>query len=263
MLKKKLFIFAALIILIFGLLSYQSIKGGTRFFDLPLYPLEILEKVAFDIVKGTKRILHTYILLTGKEEENRDLLKKISELEQEKNSLIEVAYENKRLTKILKVSSEKPGYVASARVFARDPTNWFQVLWINKGKEEGVDTGMVAVASIGPVGRIHRVFENGSSVILITDVNSSVAVRLQSTRIEGILEGRGDNKCDLKYVSKEVKVKKGDKVITSGLDGIYPAGLLIGTVSAVREEGEEMFKVIEVDPIQDLNSVEEVAILKK
>lgn len=122
---------------------------------------------------------------------------------------------------------------------------------------------MVAVASVGPVGRVHRVFENGASVVLITDVNSAVAVRLQSSRIEGILEGRGDNTCYLKYVSKEVGVKAGDKLITSGLDGIYPAGLLIGIISDVQVEGEEMFKVIKVAPIQDIRAVEEVAILKK
>ncbi len=171
--------------------------------------------------------------------------------------------ENERLKKLLQLSSDRSDYITTAKVIARDPTNWFQTLWINKGEKDGVVKDMVAVASAGPVGRVHRLFNGGAGIILITDVNSSVAVRLQSSRIEGILEGRGDNACYLKYISKEVSVAVGEKLLTSGLDGIYPAGLLIGYVSDVKKEGEEMFQEIEVSPMQDLSTVEEVAILKK
>ena len=263
MLKKKIIIFAVFILLVFGLLSYQSIKGGTHFLDSPLYPLKIIEKSVSAVVGSIKNIFNTYILLTGKEEENRQLLQKISELEQESNRCTEAFLENERLKKILQLHSERPDYITAAKVFARDPSNWFQTLWINKGTDDGVLKDMVAVASMGPVGRIHRVFDSGANIILITDVNSSVAVRLQSSRIEGILEGRGGNTCFLKYVSKEANVNVGDKLITSGLDGIYPEGLLIGHVSDVKKEGEEMFQEIEAVPLQDLNTVEEVAILRK
>ena len=122
---------------------------------------------------------------------------------------------------------------------------------------------MVAVTSLGPVGRIHRVFRSGAKVMLITDVNSSVAVRLRSSRTGGILEGRGDDRCYLKYVSKDVEVKLDEPIITSGLEGIYPQGLLIGYVADIKKEGEEMFQLIEVTPSQDLNTLEEVAILKR
>jgi len=263
MLKKKLLIFAAFILLVFGLLSYQSIKGGSHFLDSPLYPLRIIEKSASAIVGGIKNFFNTYVLLTGKEEENRQLLQKITELEQDNIRNAEAALENERLKKILQLRSERPDYITTAKVVSRDPTNWFQTLWINKGTDDGVLKNMVAVASVGPVGRIHRVFDSGANIILITDVNSSVAIRLQSSRIEGILEGKGDSTCFLKYVSKEANVNVGDKLITSGLDGIYPAGLLIGYVSDVKKVGEEMFQEIEVVPLQNLNTVEEVAILKK
>ena len=79
-----------------------------------------------------KNILNSYLLVVGTEEENRTLLEKISRLEQEKNELIEAKLENERLKKILKLKSEKRAFVTAARVFARDPTNWFQTLWIDK-----------------------------------------------------------------------------------------------------------------------------------
>lgn len=263
MVKKKLGIFAVFILLVFGLLSYQSIKGGSQFLDSALYPLRIIEKSASAFINGVKNIVTSYVMLIRTEEENRTLLQRISELEQEKIRNAEAVLENERLKKILQIRSQRPDYITTAKVFSRDPTNWFQTLWINKGSDDGVLKDMVAVATVGPVGRIHRVFDTGANILLITDVNSSVSVRLQSTRIEGILEGKGDNTCYLKYVSKEANVNVGDRIITSGLDGIYPAGLLIGYVSDVKKGEAEMFQEIEAVPLQDLNTVEEVAILRK
>ncbi len=153
--------------------------------------------------------------------------------------------------------------ITTAEVFARDPSNWFYMLWINKGADDGVAKDMVAVTPLGPVGKVHRVFDHAASIILLTDVNSSVAVRLQDTRVSAILEGRGDGTCFLKYVSKRAEVKMGEIVVTSGLDGIYPEGLLVGHVSEVKKEGGELFQVIRVLPAQDLKTIEEVAILKK
>jgi rod shape-determining protein MreC len=263
MLKKKLVIFAVIILFVFGFLTYQSIRGEGRFIDFPLYPLRILEKGTSSVIRSVEKFFNTYILIVGKEEENRELRQKISELQQDKNRHVEIELENDRLRKILKLMSEKPSYVTAARVFARDPTNWFKILWINKGSDDGIAKDMVAVSPAGPVGKIHRVLNNGANIIMITDVNSSVAVRMQSSRIEGILVGRGGNSCYLKYVSKETEVNVGDRIITSGLDGIYPEGLFIAYVSKVIKEGEDMFQLIEAVPAQDLNAVEEVAILKR
>ena len=250
-------------LLVFALLSYQSIKGVSRFIDFPFHPLRILEQGSSAVTNKIDNIINTYILVIGKEAENKRLLKIIEEHDAEKNRIKELELENQRLSKILKLKSARPDFVATANVFARDPTNWFQVLWINKGKSSGLAKDMVAVTPAGPVGKVNRVFEGQASITLITDVNSSVAARLQSSRIDGMLEGRGDDICILKYVSKEADVNSGEKIITSGLDGIYPKGLLIGYVSKVIIEEGEMFKVIEVSLAQDLGMVEEVMILKK
>lgn len=122
---------------------------------------------------------------------------------------------------------------------------------------------MVAVTPLGPVGKVNRVFDTDASIVLLTDVNSSVAVRLQSSRVGAILEGTGDGTCSLKYVYKSAEVKTGERVVTSGLDGIFPEGLLVGYVSEVRKEDGEMFQLIRVLPAQDLNAIEEVVILKR
>ena len=263
MTKKRLIIFVVFILLVFGLLTFQSIKGEGHFINFTLTPLIVAEKGTSAISHKIRNFFNTYIIIFRKEQENRELHGKIDKLKQEKNEFLEDKNENERLRKILKLKKARTDYVVTARVFARDPTNWFQSLWINKGMSSGIANNMVAVTTIGPVGKVHRAFQESSNIILITDINSSVAVRLQTSRIEGILEGRGDNSCFLKYISKMADVKVGERLITSGLDGLYPAGLLIGHVTSVKHEGEEMFQVIEVEPAQNLNTLEEVVILKR
>lgn len=263
-LKKKVFAFVFFILLILATFIYQGIKGNedTSVINILVYPLNILERGSFSISKGIKNLFKDYILLGDKKEENKKLIAKIERLEHEKNKLIEAVSENERLRELLELKSTRTDYITTAEVFARDPTNWFQILWINKGAENGIYKDMVAVTPSGLVGRIHRVLKDTASIILITDANSSVAVRFQSTRREGILEGYGMNRCRVKYIPLDEDVKEGEMVITSGLDGIYPEGIQIGYVSKVAKKGQGLFQHIEVIPMQHLEKIEEVAILK-
>ncbi|MBI5741009.1 MAG: rod shape-determining protein MreC [Nitrospirae bacterium] len=254
MFKKKFILLAFFVLLVFSLLTYQSIKGGQHALDFALYPLKIIEQGG-----SALKSVFGQIPFFRKD----DTLQRLSRCEEERIKYREAAYENERLRGLLDLKAQRFDYVASAEVFAREPTNWFQILWLNKGLGSGIAKDMVAVTPLGLVGRIHRVFSGRASVILMTDANSAVAVRLESSRTEGILEGNGDNKCYLKYISKDFDVAEGETVITSGLDGIYPEGLLAGYVSMVDRESGEAFQLIEVTPAQLLSRVEEVAILKK
>lgn len=264
-LKKRFFIFIFFILSIFVVLTYQGVKGSpdTSRFDFFNYPLEIFEQGISTFSESIKNFFRSYILIVGKEDENRRLVKQIKKIEQEKTQYLEAKYENERLRLLLKLKSQRADYVAVAEVFAKDPTNWFQILLINKGVNDGISKDMIAVTPLGIVGRILRVFNDSAKIILITDVNSSVAVRIQSSRAKGILEGSGGNRCYLKYVSQDVDVMVGEKIITSGLDGIYPEGIQIGYVTNVKKRAGDFFQVIEVATAQNLNAVEEVAILKR
>lgn len=263
--KKRFSIFIFFIFLIFAILTYQSVgsTSGTSPFSFIAYPLKVIEQGISEIISGAGNFFKSYVFVVGREDENRKLKERINKMEQERNRYVEAVYENERLRRLLELKSQRADYVASAEIFARDPTNWFQVLWINKGSEDGIFKDMVAVTSSGLVGKIHRVFNERASVILITDVNSSVAARIQSSRIDGILEGRGGNRCFLKYIPQDVEVMVGEEVITSGLDGIYPDGLLIGYVKDVKKENGDFFQLIEVTVAQNLNTLEEVVILKR
>ncbi len=261
--KKRFFIYAVLILLVFFLLTYQSIKGKGHLSGIPSYPLRLITQGSSAVINKVMDVFYAYILIIGKDEENRRLRKRIEIYDRVKNRYIEAEYENDRLRRLLDLKSASAGRVVAAEVFARDPTNWFEVLWINKGSNDGIERDMIAVTPAGPVGRIYSVYGSRSGILLITDVNSSVAVRIQTSRIEGILEGRGGRRCFLKYVQQDADVRAGERIITSGLDGIYPEGLLVGYVASVRSRGEDLFQEIEVEPAQNLSTVEEVVVLKR
>lgn len=248
--------------MLFGALTYQGIKGGFEF-NVTYYPLAVLQRGISGLSSGVKNIFKTYFMIVGKEKENRRLQAQISNLEKETVEYLETKNENQRLRALLGLKTQRPDYIATADVFARDPTNWFQILWISKGTKDGIAGNMIAVTPSGAVGRTFRVLDNIASILLITDVNSSVAVRIQNTRTEGILQGRGGDKCYLKYIPQDIAVKIGERVLTSGLDGIYPEGIQVGYVTDVVKRDGELFQEIKVSTSQNLKAIEEVIILKR
>jgi rod shape-determining protein MreC len=121
---------------------------------------------------------------------------------------------------------------------------------------------MAVVTSDGVVGRVIEVSLHTAKVLLITDPNSAMDVIVQRSRTQGIMEGKVEEVCVLKYVQKNEDVQVGDKVITSGLGGIFPKGLMTGTVTRVERKRPGIFQYIEVTPSVDFSRLEEVLILK-
>ena len=177
--------------------------------------------------------------------------------------LKEIDNEVKRLRRLLKLKSKRSDIITVARVIGRDPTNWFHFVWIDKGSQDGIEKDMIVITPEGLAGRVRRVLKDTASVVLITDVNSSVAVRIQNSRIEGILEGDGGDICYVKYIPRDAIVRVGDRIITSGLDMVYPQGIVVGSVSDVFYREGDMFLTIKVRPSVNLRAIEEVMILKR
>jgi len=255
-LRRNFFILLIFILLLFLLFTYQGSQGGldkSNFMFLH-YPVKIIEQGISTTVKSLKGFFRS-------DDKERKLVE--ANIAKDCINCIEVKNENERLRALLELKSQTENYVATAEVFAREPSNWFHVIWIDKGARDGISKDMVALTPLGVVGRVQRVLHDRADIIQITDVNSSLAVRTQSSRIEGILGGSGNSKCYLKYVSHEAEVTIGDIVVTSGLDGIFPEGLVVGYITDVRKGEGEFFQVIEVLPTQDFKTLEEVTIVKR
>jgi rod shape-determining protein MreC len=223
------------------------------------YPLQEKSRGLFAWLRGQGERLR---FLLWAEEENRRLRGEISSLRREVNRLQEALLAAQRLGRLSSLQERHPAAVA-ANVFARDPSSWFKTVLVDKGERDGIARDTAVAAAEGVVGRVIEVFPNTAKVLLITDPNSSVDAIVQRTRTQGILEGRLEEFCNLKYVRKGDDVQIGDRIVTSGLGGIFPKGLVLGTVTKVERRRPGIFQTVEVAPGADLSRLEEVLILSE
>jgi rod shape-determining protein MreC len=221
-----------------------------------------LQERTWGVFSWFRRVGERYVFLSGVEEENQRLRRDLSFLRQENNRLQEDLQSVKRVQKLASLQAQYSPTVV-ANVFARDLSSWFKTVLVDKGEKEGVSKDMAVAVGEGLVGRVIEVFPNTAKVLLITDPNSAVDVIVQRTRAQGIMEGRVDEFCILKYMKKSDEVQVGDKIITSGLGGIFPKGLLTGTVTKVERKRPGIFQYVEVVPTADLSRLEEVVILNE
>ncbi|MEK6693318.1 MAG: rod shape-determining protein MreC [Nitrospirota bacterium] len=204
-----------------------------------------------------------YIFLAGKAEENERLRGEVERLKSDANRYKDVLDENRRLKNLLSLKEAQPAYVATVRIIGRDVSSWFRTILVDKGELDGLKKDMAAITPSGLVGRVYHVMPRTARVLLITDRGSSLAVRVQRTRDEGILEGTGENICRLKYMRQSTELKEGDVLLSSGLDGVFPSGLTVGTISRVERKGPGFFQEVDVTPATDVIRLDEVIIVGK
>jgi rod shape-determining protein MreC len=194
--------------------------------------------------------------------ENERLRKRIQQLEAEKNRLLEAEATNRRLQQLLDFRSQLPPVAVTATIIANSASTWFQSCLLDKGSADGVHKGMAAVTPLGVVGQVISTAARSSKVLLITDHNSGVDAVVQRTRARGIVSGSLEQKTILKYVKRSEDIQVGDRLITSGLDGVFPKGLMVGTVTKVQKQNLGLFQYIEVAPAVSLSRTEEVLVVK-
>ncbi len=142
------------------------------------------------------------------------------------------------------------------------PTNsWERVITIDRGSADGVKVEMPVLAAKGLLGQTISVTKHSARVRLITDARSGVAGMVQANRAEGLVKGSIEGDVSLEFVSKETTVKPGDVVVTSGLGGVYPKGLLVGEVISAAKTPSSLYQDIRVEPIANLAGLEEVVVL--
>lgn len=206
-------------------------------------------------------IFHTYLWLIGVSEENRFLNEEVRRLRTEIVDLKEKEYENKRLRKILLLKSKLDYPTLVAQIIGEDASGLFRTVLINKGTNDGVFPDMPVTVPEGIVGKINRSSGSMAQVVMITDPSMSVDCRVVRTRDRGLLTGTYSYSCLLKYLNKDVMLNKGDLIVTSGLDGIFPGGLVAGTVEAVRLSEHGLFREAVVTPGAKFSEIEEVVVI--
>lgn len=189
-------------------------------------------------------------------------LKKESDfLKQKINSLNEIYLENKRLKNILSFKEKTNFKVITARVIARSPDNWSTLVIIDKGRYSGVRHGMTVITYLGLAGRVVDTTETTSKIMLINDADFAVSAIIQRSRQEGLVSGTLGSSLLMRYLAKDVDIKVSDTIITSGLTGMYPKGLLVGKVVDIGEEFSGLSRYAVIRPAVDLSGIEEVLVI--
>ena len=202
-----------------------------------------------------------YVALQGVYDQNRQLHLQVQELQGQLNQLQERGLTSQRLTVLLDFQSQSEMNTLVTRVIGRSASNWYRGIILNKGEQDGVRPEMGLITPGGVVGQIVKVASGTSIALLITDPNVAVTGLTQRTRDEGIIQGTSQGLVRMKYIPPLSSVQKGDAVVTSGLTGGFPRGLLIGQVLDVMEPEGDLFQTATISPVVDFGQLEEVLII--
>ena len=230
---------------------------GRALVTLAGHPLRALDA----LTQGIDSVWNGYIALRHVQEENLTLRREAAVLQEEASRLRERAAASDRLRELLNLKEELPYTTIAARVIARDPTNWYRSIVINKGEDDGIRVEMGVMTPTGAVGRVVKVQRQLAIVLLIIDRNNAITGLVQRTRDEGIVEGTEKGWAWIKYLPLLSNVKVGDIVVTSGMAGGFPRGLPIGRITRIERREAELFLSAEIQPDTDFGRLEEVLVI--
>ena len=201
-------------------------------------------------------------------ERNRRLEKRLRELEAELQARSPRAQEVEQLRELLQLKKALPLDTIAAQIIGRDGVPWFRTLTLDRGEKDGVLLDSPVLSPTGVVGRVFAVGPHAARVQVLLDRDSGAGVFVERSRVAGVVSGQvsnptaGDTDLLLKYVPDRADVAVGDLVVTSGLDRIYPKGLVVGRVRFVGK-GSGLFRDIRVEPSARFESLEEVLVVRR
>src|SRR5436190_13548923 len=170
--------------------------------------------------------------------------------------------ENAQLRALLKMSARFQGATTAAEVLysGRDP--FTQKLFVDKGESAGVQPGQAVIDEVGVVGQVTRVFPYMAEVTLLTDKDHAVPVKVERSGVRSVMYGAGSGRLpELRFLSPNVEIQAGDKLLTSGIDGTYPSGLAVAQVVSVERETGQIFARVTCKPLAGVEKSPHLLIL--
>jgi rod shape-determining protein MreC len=219
------------------------------------------ERSLRSLLDFSSSVYTTYRHLWHAQQENQELHVQLVAAQGKIQKLTEQAGEAQRLRGLLDLKNQLAFQTVAAEVIASSPGESSNAIFIDKGADSGLTSDLAVITPEGVVGKILAIFPHSAQVLLATDPSSGVGVTLAQSRVQGILKGSSGNLCLLNYVMNEEPVARGEVVVTSGLDQVYPKGLPVGTV--VQVGNGNIYKEIVVKPAVDLSRLEMVLVVLK
>ncbi len=198
--------------------------------------------------------------------DNQRLRQENDQLRQIAMKAQDLALENQRLQGLLNYRSQATQYqTVTAKVIGWDPSNWSSRVLINVGSKQGIAKDMAVITPQGVVGKVLQTSLNTAEVLLLSDELSAIGARVNPSRHLGIVRGSGHQGQLLRLTDLplDAVLNPGDQVVSSGLGGVYPAGLVLGTVVSVDNEPSGLLKVAQIKPSVDISRLDEVLVVRE
>jgi len=256
---QRIILILFLIIIPFLLLNFSNIS--TTFKETYLSLSSPFVKGSDKLVSGVGDFITRIVFSNKILRENRDLRKELDKIKSEVVNYKELEDENFRLKELLEFEKSVKMKTMPAQVIGKDITLGRKSNVINKGEKHDIKLDMAVVSFYGLVGRVVEVGSSISRVMLLTDIDFKVSAIIENSRAEGIVQGLGSFFCEMKYVKHDSYINKGDMVVSSGLGGVFPKGIVLGGVEEISDQKENMFKNVKINPSVDFSKLEEVLIV--
>ncbi|MGE4282699.1 MAG: rod shape-determining protein MreC [Clostridia bacterium] len=261
-----LIITTVVIFILMGMSTAESQKANF-FEDITGLVISPIQKVFFGVGKNIEGSIEFVGEIKNLKQKNEILLTEVDELKETNRKLQDLKDENQRLREMLGLKERFDEFqIVGAQIIAKEPGNWFNIFTIDKGTADGLEKNCAVITSKGLVGHIVDISLNRAEVISIIDSNSSASSLIVRTRdiavVKGDLTLQKEGLCKMNYIAKDADIIKGDQIETSGLGGIFPKGLLVGTIKEIGKEPYEISKYAIIEPAVDFKRLEQVFVIK-
>ena len=233
---------------------FVSVQWAVQSVVAPVRSLGDLLMTPFD------GLANVFTNLTADQATLTELEAQVAELEAQVAELEEAQQTAERLQELLDLQDAYSLQSTAARIISDSTDSWTSTVTIDKGSTSGIEVGMPVTSSSGVIGQVIEVSATTSVVRLLTDEGSSIAAMVQSTRVQGMLEGSASGTVELTLVRTSQTVEVGDIIVTSGIGGVFPKGLPLGTVTSVEDTGD-LYLTITVELYAEVESAEEVLVI--
>ena len=220
-------------------------------FIAALHPLEVAANTPSEWVRDIKKYFSAHNLLV---QENYALKQQAFEHQVSLQRLNTIQAENDHLRQLLSASIpvQPKAVLGEILHMGRDP--FTHVVVVNRGSQHSIKAGQAVVDSKGVIGQVTRVYPFTSEVTLVTDKALSIPIQIERNQLRAIAFGEGNGTLDIPYLPTNVDIKVGDKLVTSGIDGIYPSGLAVATVTKIQQNTESPFAKIVSSPVAGVSN---------
>ncbi len=258
-LQQRTIVVVLLVLVAFGLLTLDQSGALQPVKNLVLAPLTALQRSLAAVTGGNPPPSGDVQAL---QQRNAELEQQVTTLQGEVVRLRENEAQLNLLAGLLSWARTQPDntYLA-ANVIGRDPSPFVSYVILDRGSDDGVARDMPVVTENGLVGRVVEVTASACKVQLVIDASSAVNARLQKSRDEGVVIGQIAGGLQMQFLSQQAQVQPGDLVVTSGLGGNYPAGIVLGSVSAIEKQDYEVLQQADLTTAVDFNRLEIVLII--